>query len=209
MDCCQPWFKRDRRCTRLEEHRSDREGETNAYAGGCIPNVGLSSYRCTKIGIDCLASSGHKGLGGVLGTGLLYIRKEIQAMFAPVILGGTGLASDRLVGPFDWQSIVESGNLNVPAIASLDAALDWHLANENAATVWRDAIQRVSKKIETTDRLRLVGPGRSPSRCQHRATTRFQHRALDGNERIKIARASYLIGELPGNGDLARPSLRG
>ena len=113
-----------------------------------------------SMGIDILASAGHKGLCGMLGTGLLYARSDLQPHLAPVMIGGTGESSDRIDGDFSWQSRVESGNQNVAAIASLLAGLVWKKnAPQPALAEWNGSILEAIKECEN---LQLIG---SDSTC--------------------------------------------
>lgn len=73
--------------------------------------------------IDLYACSGHKGLLGPLGTGLLYVRPGVEADLAPLCWGGTGTRSEDDRQPEELPAKYESGNLNVPGLAGLGAAL--------------------------------------------------------------------------------------
>jgi len=79
---------------------------------------------CT-LNIDLLAAPGHKGLGGPLGTGFVYVSPSIQARIISYRCGGTGTESASLQQPSRMPSLLESGNLNMPGIAGLNAALTW------------------------------------------------------------------------------------
>ncbi len=77
-----------------------------------------------ELGVDLLAAPGHKGANGPLGTGMLYVHAEHQDRLEPLIQGGTGSHSDSLEMPVEYPDKVESGNLNVPAIAGWSSGLD-------------------------------------------------------------------------------------
>jgi selenocysteine lyase/cysteine desulfurase len=83
--------------------------QTLGYVHTAVP-----SLKC-----DALASPGHKGLGGPLGTGFLYVSKQIAADIKPILFGGTGSQSESLDMPTGYPEKLEPGNLNVPAIAGL------------------------------------------------------------------------------------------
>lgn len=70
-----------------------------------------------KLGITYLALAGHKGLYGIMGSGVLII--EDGADLEPLILGGTGSESFNLSQPRCYPERLESGTLNLPAIAAL------------------------------------------------------------------------------------------
>ena len=108
-------------------------------------------------GLDIVAAPGHKGAGGMLGTGILYVRREIQQQMEPIWIGGTGTQSDSIDGPFEWLYAVESGNSNLPGIASLKAGLKWleqQAPNDNLQ-VWAS---QIIDAILKTPNLKLVGP---------------------------------------------------
>jgi cysteine desulfurase family protein len=75
--------------------------------------------------IDLLASPGHKGLLGPLGTGLLYVRPGVEARVRTTRQGGTGTQSDDDHHPDTMPHKFEAGSLNVPGIVGLGAGLDF------------------------------------------------------------------------------------
>jgi cysteine desulfurase/selenocysteine lyase len=72
-----------------------------------------------------LAAPGHKGLLGPLGTGFLYIAPGVETELRPIRQGGTGTRSDQPEQPTTLPDRYESGNLNVPGIAGLNAGVAW------------------------------------------------------------------------------------
>lgn len=85
------------------------------------------------MGIDLLAAPGHKGAGGPLGTGLLYVAPSLHRRLHPIIQGGSGSRSSQLTMPEAMPERLEAGNLNVPAIAGLEAALRWLAEQDQSA----------------------------------------------------------------------------
>ena len=83
-----------------------------AQGGGHIP------LDMKKDGISMLALAGHKGLCGVMGSGVLCIDENVEV--SPLITGGTGTESYSLFQPENYPERLESGTLNLPAIAALD-----------------------------------------------------------------------------------------
>lgn len=77
-----------------------------------------------ELGVDLLAAPGHKGLLGPLGTGLLYIRRALEAEMRPLVRGGTGTHSQEDRQPESMPDKFESGNHNMPGLAGLAAALE-------------------------------------------------------------------------------------
>ncbi len=70
-----------------------------------------------ELNINLLALAGHKGLGGIMGSGALLFDKQTEV--APLIHGGTGIESFNPFQPQDYPERLESGTLNLPAIMAL------------------------------------------------------------------------------------------
>lgn len=77
-----------------------------------------------RLGIDLLASPGHKGLWGPLGTGVLYVGDRVAEVLRPLRWGGTGSKSVEEHQPTELPDRLEAGNLNVPGIAGLLAGIE-------------------------------------------------------------------------------------
>lgn len=82
-----------------------------AQAGGHIP-LSLKDDN-----IDMLALAGHKGLYGIMGSGALVFSNKVE--IEPLIMGGTGTESFNTEQPSCYPERLESGTLNLPAIAAL------------------------------------------------------------------------------------------
>ncbi|MDR3764474.1 MAG: aminotransferase class V-fold PLP-dependent enzyme [Acidobacteriota bacterium] len=79
-----------------------------------------------SMSIDLLAFPGHKGLLGPQGTGGLYVGEGVELQL--VREGGTGSESLNAEQPSFYPDRLESGTLNVPGIAGLDASVTYLLA---------------------------------------------------------------------------------
>lgn len=90
-----------------------------AQTAGHIP------FSVQKLGIDFLATAGHKGLLGPLGTGVIYVRDGLGSQLRPVRCGGTGTASESVEQPTSMPFLFESGNMNGPGLAGLNAGVSW------------------------------------------------------------------------------------
>nr|MBO4518337.1 aminotransferase class V-fold PLP-dependent enzyme [Clostridia bacterium] len=82
-----------------------------AQGGGHIPLSVREQH------ITCLALAGHKGLGGIMGSGALILNDN--ADIKPLSFGGTGIDTFNPDMPQDLPEKLEAGTLNLPAIASL------------------------------------------------------------------------------------------
>ena len=76
-----------------------------------------------KLPIDMLASSGHKGLMGPLGTGFVWFAPGVAEQTTPLRFGGTGTSSNSDKQPTTGPERFESGNQNVAALAGLAAGV--------------------------------------------------------------------------------------
>lgn len=85
--------------------------------------AGVLDVTLDSLNADMIAAPGHKGLLGPHGTGLLILRKGIAP--EPLILGGTGSASESVRQPDLLPDRYESGTINLPGIAGLAAGLDF------------------------------------------------------------------------------------
>ena len=70
-----------------------------------------------ELGLDALALAGHKGMGGIQGSGALLFSDRME--MEPLLFGGTGSESHDLGMPSFYPDRLESGTLSYPAICSL------------------------------------------------------------------------------------------
>ncbi len=78
--------------------------------------------------IDLLAFTGHKALGGPMGTGGLIIGERVDLdRLTPLKCGGTGSRSEREVQPDFLPDMCESGTVNAVGLAGLAAGVRWVL----------------------------------------------------------------------------------
>lgn len=83
-----------------------------------------------SLGISYLALAGHKGLYGIMGSGALLINDD--ADLSPILFGGTGSESFNLNQPESYPERLESGTLNLPAIAALGEGVRFIKSNLNS-----------------------------------------------------------------------------
>lgn len=83
-----------------------------AQGGGHIP------LDMKKQNITMLALAGHKGLGGIMGSGVLIIDDDTN--LEPLLYGGTGSETFNFSQPDCYPERLEAGTLNLPAIAALN-----------------------------------------------------------------------------------------
>jgi cysteine desulfurase/selenocysteine lyase len=78
--------------------------------------------------IDLLGFTGHKSLGGPMGTGGLIMGERVdEPQMEPLIRGGTGSRSEHEVQPDFLPDMCESGTPNVVGLAGLEVGVRWVL----------------------------------------------------------------------------------
>lgn len=95
-----------------------------------------------KLGFDMLALPGHKGLHGPQGTGCLVFRKDLKLQ--PLLMGGTGTASDSVYQPSDPPEAMEAGTLFAGGIAALRAGAKWSFAEREK---YLPAVKRLAEEL--------------------------------------------------------------
>ena len=83
--------------------------------------AGVLDVTLSGLNADMIAMPGHKGLLGPHGTGILALGKTADP--EPLILGGTGSASESIRQPDLLPDRYESGTMNLPGIAGLLAGI--------------------------------------------------------------------------------------
>jgi cysteine desulfurase family protein len=88
--------------------------------------------------IDLLAFTGHKALGGPMGTGGLLIGERLDLeRFEPLKRGGTGSRSEREEQPDFLPDMCESGTANAVGLAGLAAGVEW-VQQQGVESIRRD-----------------------------------------------------------------------
>jgi len=88
-----------------------------AQTAGSVP------VRFDELGVAAYVSSGHKGLMGPQGIGVLLLDDDFEV--EPLIRGGTGSRSESDEMPEHLPDRLEAGTPNGPGIAGLGAACRW------------------------------------------------------------------------------------
>jgi cysteine desulfurase family protein len=93
-----------------------------AQTGGAYP-IDVQAAR-----IDLLGFTGHKSLGGPMGTGGLIVGRRVdERELEPLERGGTGSRSEHEVQPDFLPDMCESGTPNAVGLAGLRAGVRWVL----------------------------------------------------------------------------------
>ena len=107
--------------------------------------AGSHPFSFAGSGLAAFACSGHKGLLGPPGVGVLLLAPELAKTLPPLVLGGTGSRSDSEEMPEHLPDRLEAGTPNGPGISGLGAACSW-LAGKTVAAV-------AAREIALTDGL--------------------------------------------------------
>ncbi|MGA3126963.1 MAG: aminotransferase class V-fold PLP-dependent enzyme [Candidatus Korobacteraceae bacterium] len=126
--------------------------------------------------IDLLAFPGHKGLLGPQGTGGLYVREGVE--LRPLKQGGTGSESKSPRQPSIYPDRLESGTLNIPGIAGLNAALRYlfKIGVARIAEREEELTQRLLAGLEKIDEVTIYGAALGSPRA---SVVSFNIRGLD------------------------------
>lgn len=123
--------------------------------------AGVLEVTLDSLNADLIAAPGHKGLMGPHGTGLLILREGVTP--EPLILGGTGSASESVRQPDMLPDRYESGTLNLPGIAGLAAGLDFVMDQREDIHRYESALnERLRSQLADIPGLRVLGSDRAP-----------------------------------------------
>lgn len=113
------------------------------------------------IGADLMAMPGHKGLLGPMGTGVLVVGEHVS--LRPLREGGTGSASESVHQPALMPDRLESGTLQLPAIAGLLQGVRFVQANDAAIhTYENDLIDTLRRGLEQLPNVEVYGSADVP-----------------------------------------------
>lgn len=140
--------------------------------------------------VDLLAMPGHKGLLGPLGTGVLYVRPGVEHRVASFRQGGTGTFSEDDLQPATLPDKYEAGNLNVPGILGLGAAVEWLLARgvEKLRSETIALTARLVSRLFDMPSVRVYGPRAADERV---GLVSFTIAGIDSQEMAAILDASF------------------
>ncbi|MEQ9460020.1 MAG: aminotransferase class V-fold PLP-dependent enzyme [Phycisphaeraceae bacterium] len=122
--------------------------------------AGVVPIEMGGLGADLLAFSGHKGLGGPTGTGVLCLSERATGRVRAVRSGGTGGDSISTVQPEGLPERLEAGTANTIGLAGLLAAIEIVEA-EGVAGRWdreRALRDRLVAGLRGIGGVRVLGP---------------------------------------------------
>lgn len=121
--------------------------------------AGILPINMQEMQIDLLVCTGHKGLLGLQGTGLLGIGERVTEL-RPWRQGGTGFNSQSEYMPVNWPEAFEAGTMNMPGIISLEKGLDFieGIGFEAIGEKGRQQMELLWQGLATIPGITLYGP---------------------------------------------------
>jgi cysteine desulfurase family protein len=131
----------------------------------CVDASQLAGHRPLPEGCQALCFSGHKGLLGPGGTGGVYLAPGFNPR--PLVLGGTGSASDQEVQPDQLPDRYEAGTPNLPGLAGLLASVRF-LSGTGLQVIQSREVERCDELVRGLAALpgvHVQGPGPGAERA--------------------------------------------
>ena len=97
-----------------------------------------------KNNISILTLACHKGLYGIMGSGVLAFDEQTDIL--PLTFGGTGIDSFNTSQPDDYPEKLESGTLNLPAISVISEGVEYAMKN---LTNFSTHLEKTTQKLIT------------------------------------------------------------
>lgn len=136
------------------------------YLVDAAQTAGHVPLNVTQTKADFVACSGHKGLLGPLGTGLLYVAPGHEHIVEPLRQGGTGSRSELDTQPDFMPDRYESGNHNAPGIVGLEAALGF-LQTRTIETIRQHELELSQLLFDQLQEIPGLTVYSRPDRTQH------------------------------------------
>lgn len=118
-----------------------------AQSAGVLP-IDIMEYD-----YDFVCCAGHKGLMGVMGSGLLLVNHD--ALSDTIIEGGTGSQSSDRILPSYLPDRLESGTGNVPGICAMGAGAQW-ISRINRERIFQKEIRHIQTVYRYLSEMRHV-----------------------------------------------------
>jgi cysteine desulfurase family protein len=132
--------------------------------------------------IDFLAFTGHKALGGPMGTGGLIIGERVDLdRFMPLKWGGTGSLSEREVQPDFLPDMCEAGTPNTVGLAGLAAGVRW-LLDRGLSAVRQHEVELTQQLIDGLREITGVAIHGGLEAARQTATVSFTVAGLEPSE---------------------------
>jgi cysteine desulfurase/selenocysteine lyase len=165
-----------------------REAGTIARRHGCLLLVDTAqtagSYPIDMEAdqLDLLAFTGHKAMGGPMGTGGLIVGERVDlGRLVPLKRGGTGSRSEWEVQPDFLPDMCESGTPNAVGLAGLAAGVRWVL-DRGVDAIRQHEMQVTQRLLDGLQEIRGVTVHGGLDASRQTATVSFNIDALDASQ---------------------------
>lgn len=139
-----------------------------------------------KNNVSILTLACHKGLYGIMGSGVLAFNENTEIQ--PLTFGGTGIDTFNPNQPDDYPERLESGTLNLPAISALSEGVEYAVKNlTNFSHNLENATEKLINQLLTIDGVRVY------SKCNPTGIVSFSIENIDSIEVAQILNDRYDI----------------
>lgn len=165
------------------------------YLLDCSQGAGVLPIDVNNMNISMLAFPGHKALMGPQGTGGLYVNEAVA--LRSIIQGGTGSRSFETVQPDFMPDIIESGTLNTPGLAGLNAGVEFILKTGTDAIYKKkkSLLERLYEGLAVNKRIKLYS---TIEDYMNSGIIALLIDGLDSSEAANILDSKYNIAVRPG-----------
>lgn len=135
------------------------------YLVDASQTAGVYDINVKDINVDMIAAPGHKCLLGPQGTGILYIKEDLNVDILKE--GGTGSRSEDLFQPDLTPDKYESGTHNTPGIVGLNEGVKFILETgiDNIRAHEEELCQYMLDRLEEVPNIVIYGPKDSKKRA--------------------------------------------
>ncbi len=146
--------------TNIKSKLREAGNENTVFLLDAAQSLGHLPVDVQELGCDVLAAPGHKSLLGPLGTGILYCHDEIADQIRPLRFGGTGTDGSLNIQPDKIPDKFESGNLNVPGIAGINAGIKFLKSAEGikAHEILNSNLELMLEGLQAINGVAIQGP---------------------------------------------------
>lgn len=124
------------------------------FASDVSQSAGHVAINMQKLHLNAICCAGHKAMCSIMGSGFLIFDENTTVN--PLTFGGTGTDSLNVNQPTEYPERLESGTLNLPAIASLGEATEYV---KNNLTLFSETLFTLTdflcKELEKIDGVKL------------------------------------------------------
>lgn len=139
-----------------------------------------------KHNVSILTLACHKGLYGIMGSGVLAFDENTE--ISPLTFGGTGIDTFNPFQPDDYPERLESGTLNLPAISAISEGVEYAMKNlSNFSKNLELATEKLITNLSEIDGIKIYS---SPNPT---GIVSFSLKNVDSNEVAQILNDKYDI----------------